>query len=100
MISPWARLTRRMMPKIKESPTANSAYTPPSSMPSNNVSIPPTILCSEIGRANGVLVHFRGPAGQRHPPLLQTIKPVAMPQRAGDILLDDHDAGAVGADQG
>src|SRR5580704_19698569 len=72
---------------------------PPSSTPSSNVSRPPIILCSEISHANGLLIHFRWPAGQRHPALLQTIKAVAMPQCARHVLLDDHDAGAVGADQ-
>src|ERR1700691_5806637 len=55
--SPWAKLARRMIPKISDSPADISAYTPPSAMPlvsARRKDTCPPLLAADLELAGGL----------------------------------------------
>src|SRR5690349_6362392 len=94
-------LTSRMPPKIRHSPAANMAYSPPSNTPCRMVlSHSITVSHPEIRRGDLLPRQRVGLALQRNAALLQTGDLTRGFQRLHDVLLDDDQRDALGNDAG
>ena len=105
----------RITPNISDSPAANSAYWPPTSTPWTSacttvmphrraagvahVGVAKVGARAEVRGDHVVAAHLTGPAGQHHPAFEHAVHPVAYLHRTLQVLLDQQDSGALGADR-